>query len=350
MSISALDKVRERNIPLNVLIELTHRCNLRCCHCYLPADRSLEELHTGQFKEVLDQLADAGTLFLTFSGGEVFLRDDFFEIATYAREKNFAISILTNGTLIDEWVADRVESLHPLSVEISIYGADCNLHDGITGVPDSFDKSLNAIRFLKERNIEIEIKTSLMKQNVDRYKEIISLADRLKIKYEFNPGISPRLDGSRRPLAYRIDEHELLKIFSDQLLNPVTIETDEEKYHRLGQNELIMCGAGRTTCVISPSGDIFPCIVLRIPIGNISKQPFSEVWYSFEAEKFRDMNYCDLKICNQCELLAYCDRCPGIALLEDGDIFGPARFFCKIAEVRRLINEGRLVRKNQERS
>ncbi|MDI6891160.1 MAG: hypothetical protein QMC83_09550 [Thermodesulfovibrionales bacterium] len=68
MSISALDKVRERNIPLYTLIELTHRCNLRCCHCYLPSKNSPDELSAGQFKEVLDQMADAGTLFITFSG------------------------------------------------------------------------------------------------------------------------------------------------------------------------------------------------------------------------------------------------------------------------------------------
>jgi radical SAM protein with 4Fe4S-binding SPASM domain len=283
-------------------------------------------------------MAGAGTLFITFSGGEAFLRDDFFEIATYAREKNFAVSILTNGTLIDEKAADRIESLYPLSVEISIYGANSNLHDGITGVPGSFDKSINAIRLLKERNTEIKIKMSLMKQNFDRYKEIISLAGKLDVKYEFSPVISPCLDSSREPLTYRIGKHELLKIFSDPLLNPETIELDKEKFHSWDQNEFLMCGAGKTTCAISPDGNIYPCIVLRIPLGNLRKQLFSEIWHSFENRKIRTINFQDLKTCTHCELLDYCERCPGIALLEDGDIFGPARFFCKIAEVRKSIN------------
>jgi radical SAM protein with 4Fe4S-binding SPASM domain len=348
VSISVLNKVRERNIPLYALIELTHRCNLRCCHCYLPSNESLDELSTDQFKEILDQMADAGTLFITFSGGEVFLRDDFFEIATYARKKNFAISILTNGTLIDEGVADRIRSLYPLSVEISIYGANSNLHDGITGVKGSFDKSINAIRLLKERDMRIKIKTPLMKQNFDRYKKIISLADKLKVRYEFDPAICPKLDGSHMPLEYRLGEHELLKIFSEPLLNPEIIEINEEKFHPRDQSEFLMCGAGKTTCVISPDGDIYPCIVLRIPLGNLREQTFSEIWLSSENRKIRGINFQDLRVCTHCDLLAYCNRCPGIALLEDGDIFGPAGFFCKMAEVRKSINEERLVRINQE--
>ncbi|MDI6891159.1 MAG: SPASM domain-containing protein [Thermodesulfovibrionales bacterium] len=176
-----------------------------------------------------------------------------------------------------------------------------------------------------------------MKQNFNNYKEIISLAEKLLVKYEFNPTISPKLDGSRRPLAYRIGEHELSEIFSDQLLNPETTEIDKENFHSWDQNEFLMCGAGKTTCAISPNGDIYPCIVLRTPLGNLKKHSFSEIWHSFENRKIRTMNFQDLKTCTHCELLEYCDRCPGIALLEDGDMFGPSRFFCKIAEVRKSI-------------
>ncbi len=340
MSPGIFDKIRKRNIPLSALFELTQKCNLSCCHCYLPADISPNELPAGQIKNALDQLSDAKTIFITFSGGEVFLRDDFFEIVTYAKKNNFIVSILTNGTLIDEKIADRLENLNPIKIEISIYGANCDLHDGITGVPGSFDRSMNAIRLLKDRDTEVKIKTSLMKQNIDQYKEIILLAEKLKVKYEFNPGISPGLDGSRKPLAYRINEQELLRILSDPSLNPKTTKINDSKLSQWDKKEIFMCGAGRTSCVISTNGDLHPCLVLRMPFGNIRKQLFSEIWDSSDAKKFRAVNFCDLKTCVKCDLAPFCERCQGIALLEDGDIAGPARFFCKIADVRRSINEG----------
>ncbi|MBM4284566.1 MAG: radical SAM protein [Deltaproteobacteria bacterium] len=96
-------KAREHLIPLSVHFDLTYRCHQRCIHCYIPeAWRRGEgpgpELTTHQIKNILDQLADAGTFFLTFSGGEIFLREDFFEILCYARDLNFSISLMTSGT------------------------------------------------------------------------------------------------------------------------------------------------------------------------------------------------------------------------------------------------------------
>ena len=77
----------ENNIPAWSMIELTYRCNLKCSHCYLPGGQSEKsgesgerELTTGEVKKVLDQLAEEGCLFLAFTGGEIFLRKDVFEI------------------------------------------------------------------------------------------------------------------------------------------------------------------------------------------------------------------------------------------------------------------------------
>lgn len=339
MSISALDKVRDRNIPLNALIELTHRCNLRCCHCYLPSKDSPGELSAGQFKELLDQMADAGTLFITFSGGEVLLRDDFFEIAAYARKRHFSIRIFTNGTLVSEELADEIKDLNPYAVEISVYGKDSKTHDSITKVSGSFHKSIGAIKLLKQRGIEVVMKTPLMTQNVAQYKEIISMANRLEVKYELNTIISPGLDGSCEQLSYRIGELELSEIFSDTSLNPDIIEKHEVIDAPGKREDIPMCAAGRSSFVVSPVGEISPCAVLRVPFGDVKKQPFSEIWNSPAAGKIRATKFTDLRTCSQCELSAYCTRCPGMALIEDGDLLGPARFCCEMARVSKSIHE-----------
>ena len=112
-------KTLDKCIPFKVDWEITYRCNLRCSHCYQTGASGEKELTTEEIYSALDELADLGCLYLTFTGGEILLREDLFDIAKYARKKEFAIRLFTNGTLIDEKVADKIKNLSPLSVEIS---------------------------------------------------------------------------------------------------------------------------------------------------------------------------------------------------------------------------------------
>ncbi len=103
------EKALARNIPLGVQLDLTYRCNERCVHCYLDHDDH-GEMTTTEIKNVLDQMADAGVFILTLSGGEIFLRKDFFEILEYARrDLTFCVKLKTNAIMIREQEA----SPHP---------------------------------------------------------------------------------------------------------------------------------------------------------------------------------------------------------------------------------------------
>src|ERR1700723_1589045 len=139
-------KTVERHLPWNVHIDLTYRCNERCVHCYLD-HHDYGEMTTREVKNVLDQLAEAGALFLTFSGGEIFLRPDLFELIAYGRGLNFDVSLKTNALLIDESRARRLRELGIRKIQISIYSADAAIHDAITKVPGSLDRSLRAVQF-----------------------------------------------------------------------------------------------------------------------------------------------------------------------------------------------------------
>src|SRR6266478_1120374 len=88
-------------IPLSAHVDLTYRCNERCVHCYLPHD-DRGEMTTAEYKDLLDQLADAGVFFLTISGGEPLLRKDLFEIIAHARALSFNVKLKTNAILIGE--------------------------------------------------------------------------------------------------------------------------------------------------------------------------------------------------------------------------------------------------------
>ena len=98
-------RTMRQHLPLSGTIEVTRRCPLTCVHCYnnLPmSDHEARgrELSYQELCRILDEMADAGCLWLLFTGGEIFARRDFLDIYTYAKKKGFLITLFTNGTLI----------------------------------------------------------------------------------------------------------------------------------------------------------------------------------------------------------------------------------------------------------
>src|SRR2546427_9089001 len=89
------DRALEQRLPLSVHFDLTYRCNERCVHCYLDHEDH-GELSTAECIDALEQLAMAGTLFLTFSGGEIFLRRDLEELLATARRVYFVVNLKNN--------------------------------------------------------------------------------------------------------------------------------------------------------------------------------------------------------------------------------------------------------------
>ena len=104
------ERALELGVPLGVHLDVTYRCNERCVHCYLDHDDH-GEMTTAEIKDILQQLAEAGTFFLTLSGGEVLMRRDFFEILEYARRLAFNVRIKTNGVMIRKSEARRMRDL-----------------------------------------------------------------------------------------------------------------------------------------------------------------------------------------------------------------------------------------------
>ena len=157
---SLLSEMNERamslGIPLSVHIDVTYRCNERCVHCYLDHDDK-GEMTTQEIKDVLDQLAEAGVFFLVFSGGEVFMRRDFLELVEYARKLMFNVKVKTNGVMIREKEAARLRQLGVEQVQISVYSHRPEVHDRITKLPGSLNKTIRAIRFLKLQGLKVTI-------------------------------------------------------------------------------------------------------------------------------------------------------------------------------------------------
>ncbi len=330
-------KTAKQHQLFSVHWELTYRCNLRCTHCYVvkPGDPGFEapgpELSTEECKDIIDQLAKENVLNISFSGGEPLTRNDFFEIAQYARSKRFAVRILTNGTLITSEVADAIAALYPIRVEMSVYGARAGTHDSITQVPGSFERTVRAFQLLGERGVNTMFKTLLMRHNTDQLGEMRALA--AEWGATFYPGITitPKDDGSCLPLRHRISDEDLLSFFRREL------DAEAWKPIRRKASEPV-CNSGCNRITIDPYGEVFPCVQLRIPAGNLRREPLRAIWREAPVlQRMRELTWGQLPVCATCELREFCALCSGLALLEDSDLFGPSTAACRAARLRRQV-------------
>lgn len=325
------------HVPLNVHFDLTYRCNERCHHCYLD-HQDHGELNTEEARNVLQQLKNAGSLFLTFSGGEVFVRQDWPELFAFARHLRFDLNIKTNGTAINERVASQLKEMGARRVQVSLYSADPVVHDGITRLHGSFDRTVRAIRLLKSRGIVVSIACPIMKDNVLGYRDLVAFARKLEVSYVLDLTISPAMNGDMEILHLREGGRELMPIISDPQLRR---SCDSEAQVSPLQNsapeppaDVIPCSAGHNSCYISPYGDVCACVQIPITAGNLRKQTFEEIWFrSNEFVRLRRTLLSDVRVCSSCAIRAHCTRCPGLAYMEDGDINGPSMRACELAEI-----------------
>lgn len=327
-----LQKSAGLRVPLSVHIDLTMRCNERCLHCYRVIERR-PELTTDELKALLGDVARAGTLYLTFSGGEVFLRKDLFELIEHARRLHFDVRLKSNALLVTPEKAARLRALGVRQVDISLYSADPAVHDWVTKIPGSLERSLAGAALLRDAGVTVKLNCPLMKQNVGQYKEVRALAERLGVLCGFDPMITAKNDGDTSPLELRIGREELMEVLQDPVLNP-DLETREACEPPAVRQDLdhAPCGASHNACYISAYGDVMPCVAMPIACGNVRDEPFADIWHrSPNMLKVRAIRIRDLHTCSSCTASPFCTRCPGQALVETGDLYGPSPGNCEHA-------------------
>lgn len=342
------EKALAKNIPLSVQLDLTYRCNERCVHCYLDHEDH-GEMTTVEIKRLLDEMADAGVFILTLSGGEIFVRKDFFEILEYARiERQFCVKLKTNAIMIRDREAARLREIGVESIQISIYSHRPEIHDAITLVPGSLKRSLNAVRFLKSQGLRVILANVLMVQNLEDYQGVRTLAEEMGVECTLDPTITPMMDGDRSILELGINQEALRQVFRDKALLG-----DVEEFCAIAppadENALsaLPCSAGHTSCYVSPYGDVYPCVQFPLPTGNVRKQRFLDIWrHSDRMNEVRSIRLKDLTTCSSCSHVGNCTRCPGLAFME-GNMRGPSSQDCEKSFARTGIASANMLAKKR---
>ena len=321
-------KAERRRTPLNMHIELTYRCNEQCVHCYCVVEHGREaeaarrEMTYEEHVRLLDQLAEMGAFYLTFSGGEVLVRRDFFDILEYARRRGFVYRVYTNGIGLTDERARRLAAFEPLTVELSIFSTDPAVHDAITRVPGSYARLLAAVHRLKAHGVRVYLKTVVMKPNMRDLLAVRALARDLDVaSHTFTCEVSPRIDGDiHGPMRFQLSEDELVELLADDALPKETMDVFDGPPEEVAR-ERTTCGPAVNGGCVDPYGLVFPCIAFRVPMGSLREKSFREIWEA-PPPAIRELlaveRFSDLTECSSCSLIGYCTRCHGDNLLERG--------------------------------
>jgi len=336
---------------------LTHRCNMRCVHCYLGNQEKVaagqrQELTTAQWTGIIDQITEKECLDLLITGGEPLVRKDFAAIHEHAKRKGLIVSLFTNGTLITDTILDLFTDWPPFLVEISIYGATAATHERITQVPGSFARAVRGIERLLSRNVHVGLKTVLMTLNKHEFREMESLAQRYGVKWRMDSALFPCLPNpdsggvpnrcslvadrdatSMRPLDLRVPAREAAGLESSNEARSRSLRDAYRKFqHRKRGDRLYTCGAGLTGFHIDPYGTVQPCMMTAGYGVSLLDNGFAAAWE--KVGRIRDVKEPSGYECNACDIQPICSGCPAVFDLENGSPAAKSEYICALTQMR----------------
>ncbi|MGQ9525266.1 MAG: radical SAM protein [Armatimonadota bacterium] len=333
------DAVAGERIPISGSIEVTERCNLRCAHCYInqPAgdkEAMARELTYEQWCGIIDQIVDAGCMWLLLTGGEPFVRPDFLDIYTYCKKKGLLITLFTNGTLITPEIADYLSDYCPFSTEITVYGRTKETYERVTGVPGSYERCMRGIELLLERKIPLKLKTMAMTLNVHELDDLKQWAESLGCEFRYDPLLNGRLDGSNPAAVLRLQPEAVAELDARDSKRADALKEFADRFWGAPKGDnLFSCGAGWQSFALDSQARLSPCMLVTFIKYDLRSTPFASAWRAL-GNDMSTRRRTKLSPCASCELHALCGQCPGFAVLEHGDPEGPVEYLCTVARMR----------------
>jgi radical SAM protein with 4Fe4S-binding SPASM domain len=345
---NGLKKPMTSSVPLSAVLELTKNCNLDCSYCYINQLKGHEELKTEQWMSIIDKLTEVGVPALSFSGGEPFMRNDFFTLLEYAHSKGLSTSIATNGTMIDQKTAKKLYSNGVKYIEISILSSNEDKND-LYRKKGSFSKAIEAVKNCKMSGLTVGLAMTMTNQVKDEAEDFLELAKNLNCDVCSFFNYIPMSNGE--------DPLKLSNLEKEKLINQLLIKRKEyDKYfkeitilqapevarlHYALQNgekfglkqigftkfeksEHLLeyvggCFAGRFIIGVTTSGDILPCPFFRIKLGNVLTDDVSKIWKDNHILTYmRDRRNLKGK-CGLCKYKILCGGCRARAYVQYGD-------------------------------
>ena len=338
-------------VPKSVNLSITGKCNLKCRYCFYANEmEGLKDLPTRTWLDFFDQMGRAGVMDSCISGGEPFIRPDFFELLDGLIANRMRYNILSNGTLIDEKLLQKFETgkrrLRLDYIQVSIDGSTAAIHN--QSRPGSFDRALRGLRLLKEAKFPTNVRVTINRHNLHDLENIAKLLlEDVGIPSFGTNEAMPIGSGCRSDADMSLAPKEVLQAmaaigrlqrrYPGRLSAAAGPQAKRKMYGEMARSSrpggkkehwmgtLNSCGCVFTRLDVLHDGSIVPCCMLPgLVMGNIQRDSLIDIWRSHPTLKaLRDRRGIPMSAvqgCEACEWNHYCNGgCPGLAHQLTGD-------------------------------
>lgn len=350
-----LAQAKQTRTPANGSIELLPLCNMNCDMCYVRLSREEMErqgrLRTAdEWLEIGRQMKDAGVLFLLLTGGEPFLYPDFKRLYLGLKQMGMILTINTNGTLIDEELAEFFGKYKPRRVNITLYGTDEETYAELCHYPGGYERTLRGIRLLRERGVDVKVGGSLTRANKDDLDRLLDVEKELGIPVRVDTYMMPATRERELPynMQSRLGPEEAVRA----RIHALKREMGPELFPQYVQQSVYMadqpkpaeskpghmaCMAGQCSFTINWQGEMRPCVMLSEPAVSVFEAGFAAAWKYIVEETGKILLNAK---CSTCSLRYLCRTCAASALFEAGSYDAVPEYMCRYAaESLRLLRE-----------
>ena len=348
-------------IPVSGVFELTARCNFSCPMCYVhhaktPTIRQ-RELNAGQWLDLARDARDEGMVFALLTGGEPFLREDFFEIYQGMKKLGLLVSINSNGSLIHGENLRKLLADPPSRINISLYGGCSETYRQMCGVV-AYHRVKENIGQLKAAGVDVSLNLCMTPYNQADLAQIYADAVELNVNVRATGYMYPpvRVNGGQYGTAVRLNpedaaKHELewdrLRMGNDamsQRAREICADLEDgcgRNPHAPGTG--VTCRAGGTSFWITWDGKMLPCGMLTAPSADPLQTGFRQAWQQIRQETAQ-IRMPDK--CAGCDKRNACGVCAAVCVTETGKFDGVPEYMCRKTEEKiRLLREAGQMRK-----
>jgi len=281
-------------IPAIVSFGITKECDLKCLHCYSDSGvKDQNELTTDEAKQVIDDVAAMQTKLIVLDGGEPTLRKDLFELIAYCRKKKLKTVIGSNGSNLTKDFIKKLKNSGCQGIALSLDGAKPTTHDEWRGVEGSWEKVIESANNCRKLGLQFQIAPLITNKNFNEFTDISNIAKDLGANaleiFDFVPSGRGR-NNAQYELTTNARKELVDKIISLQKNNDMifrviglpqywvmvekTVPLDEILFKFVRS----CCAAGTRYITILPNGDVIPCMLLQIKLGNVREQRLIDIW------------------------------------------------------------------------
>lgn len=257
---------RPSNVALRfVSLEITPQCNLTCGHCYTKSSPYFHDPNVVDWLRILREAHELGCRQVQFIGGEPTIYPKIVELLTTASDLGYEyIEIYTNLVSVPNNLLRTIGDLG-VKVATSFYSSNRDVHEQLTGVKGSFDKTVAGIRQVLLKNIPLRVGLISIHDDEYQLQDTISFLSGLGVDKN-NVGVD-HLRPVGRGIGY--------------------VATENPKERLCGN-----CWKGRLA--ISWDGICYPCVFSRnVPVGDVLKGSLEEIVWARALQKFREEIFCD---------------------------------------------------------